>query len=167
MKKYLSFIIISILVLSLAGCKTASKQEINNLVEDYKKAQYTVDDYKKLDMSAQAIDPMTEKCRPYLTETGWNSYQSLRYSSATAQAAIQQKCDIHLDKLDLKLYVDESKDGTMVYDYTAYLKLTSPDTNKEKIITHSGQVMLKKQDNAWKIESDLPGRLELPKDFTF
>lgn len=167
MKKSISIILMLMLVLSFTGCKNYSQKEITKFIEDYKKTQYTVDDYIRLDSSYEDADALNELCKPYFTQEGFKSFTGLRLVSGTIKVAIYQKCNIHVDKIDLKLYVDESKDGTLVYDYTAYLKLTSPETNKEKVITNYGQILLKKQNKTWKIESDIPGRLELPKDFTF
>jgi hypothetical protein len=154
-----------VFVLSFTGCRNYSQEEVTKLIKNYKKIQYTVNDYTRLDISESMID-LSEQCKPYFTDEGYNYFLGTRVINKTIKIALKLKCNIQIDKIDLKLYKDDSKNGILVYDYNAYLKLVSPDTNKEKTITHYGQVLLKKQDKTWKIDSDLPNHLEIEKDFS-
>jgi hypothetical protein len=165
MKRSLAFMLILIFVISFTGCKNYSQKEITKLIKDYKAIQYTVNDYTRLDFSESMLD-LSEQCEPYFTEDGYKYFLGTRVVSNTIRIALKLKCNIQIEKIDLKLYKDDSKNGILVYDYNACLKLVSPETSKEKTITHYGQILLKKQDKTWKIDSDLPNELHIDNNFT-
>ena len=141
-------IVASFLFLFLTGCSTLNEEEALEFAETFKRLQYDVDDYTKIEYDTEK--KLTEKLKPFLTEDRYEKLFANREVYGLMYAKLY-KSNIKLEKIIFEKYEENKQEGTIDFKYTMDIKFSG---SINKILTKNGEMTVVKTDNGWKIRRD-------------
>ncbi|WP_232698475.1 hypothetical protein [Brevibacillus daliensis] len=148
--------------LMLFGCSTGqiSDQQAKQLIKDYQKIKYQMDDPKEFttldtqEATFAYIDKRNEKAASFLTEEEHLRFIIDRRAQYATTAADANYKVIVKDVTIEKIIVDEKNNNNFTIDYSFTLTFT-PTSEKEVIEeTHNGKIELIKNNGAVKIDNE-------------
>ncbi|WP_273130588.1 hypothetical protein [Bacillus weihaiensis] len=150
MKKWVGIISFLFVIGLIMGCsKTESKtanatekqQDVLSLLSNYKKEQYTIEDPK----TAPTGEEISKKVKEYLTEDALADLEANRNFQLAPDLAKNTNHSIELTGVEVK-QKKENDDGTVIYTYTVYLKLTNVESSSSQEIEKKGEITVSNVD---------------------
>lgn len=141
MKKILSAILLSLLLVSLIACSNEKikDEDVKNFVTEYKAIQYSIKDPTNPPSGIEIGD----KVKKYLSEDVFNKHTANRVFQIAPDIAKKTNKSIELEDLLLEKE-KENADGTINYKYT--LKLKFYDANTSETVEKNGQLTISNKD---------------------
>jgi len=125
------------------------------VVTQYKGQLYNITDYNKFNEVIEQKDKIisyTEGFKGYLTENGYERFWANRIWSIPLQACNKGKFSLNMTSIEFNIISEES--NKIIMEYTLLLDAVNAKTGVTHTSVETGEVMLIKENNAWKIEHD-------------
>lgn len=150
-----------LLVLLIGGCN-ATKDTVDvaakNVFEHYKRCQINVDNCREISDKnfLEYVQSINEKCKPYLTEQGYQRFVANRLGSYSVEAARSKACNIQVVKIQYHNQTQE--DDKLTFDYVVDIKISYPDNERsDKVLSKKGKATMVRQGDNWKVQNDWKG----------
>ena len=151
--KKLVVIYLLMFILVLDGCQSQGNPD--KFAEKFIKTYYTINDYTKIkgpmndeNFVNLYINDYSKPIQQLMTEQAFKEDYGNRMYFSLLASTVNSKFNLQEDNIKITK-VNESKDGSLVYNYTCDLKLLFADRIETQSI--GGQITVNKIDKDWKI----------------
>jgi hypothetical protein len=129
---------------------------------------YTIEDYKSFTEQDERLYPndnKTKGMRIYTTDNYYMTLVASRDLLFIIKAAQNNKCNFHVDEINLIKYTEDMKNKSIVFTSDVYLKCKFKD-GSEKSGSFRGQITMVNENEKWKVNHYQVTNLEPKEIFT-
>ena len=149
---FFSVVFLSAIVL---GCSASvdSKSIAKEVVTQYKGQLYNITDYNKFDVIVGQNEKLTsyiEDFKDYMTEKGHERFGANRIRATPLQACNKGKFFLKMTNIEFNTIKEE--DDKIIMEYTLILDAVNVETGSNTTSDETGEIILIKENNAWKID---------------
>lgn len=125
------------------------------IVIEYKGQLYNITDYNKFNELVEENDKVInyiEGFKGYMTENGYKRFGANRIWAIPLQACNKGKFSLKVTSIEFNQITEES--NKIIMAYTLFFGAVNAKTGVTHTSVETGEIVLIKEDNAWKIDHD-------------